>query len=114
MEQTLIVLASYIISKKETIILSLNFHGSHLQLSFAEVLHPAGLIPLPPYIKREVEEKDAERYQTIYAITDGSVAAPTAGLHFTDHIFKTFTDKKYSVGFCHLTCGCRYISTGKS
>jgi S-adenosylmethionine:tRNA ribosyltransferase-isomerase len=61
---------------------------SPASLSFAEVLHHAGAIPLPPYIKRNAEEADKERYQTIYAATDGSVAAPTAGLHFTPTIFK--------------------------
>ncbi|MCW3106821.1 MAG: S-adenosylmethionine:tRNA ribosyltransferase-isomerase, partial [Segetibacter sp.] len=50
-------------------------------LSFAEVLHIAGFIPLPPYLHRDVEEEDKTRYQTIYAKNDGSVAAPTAGLH---------------------------------
>src|SRR5450432_1278503 len=50
-------------------------------LSFAELLHHAGLIPLPPYIRRAAEITDQERYQTVYALHDGSVAAPTAGLH---------------------------------
>lgn len=52
-------------------------------LTFAELLHAAGAIPLPPYIKRTAEKGDTERYQTVYAAHDGSVAAPTAGLHFT-------------------------------
>jgi len=56
-------------------------------LSFAEVLHQAGLIPLPPYIRRSAEALDSQRYQTIYARHDGSVAAPTAGLHFTEAVF---------------------------
>ena len=56
-------------------------------LSFAEVLHQAGLIPLPPYIRRSAETLDSQRYQTIYARHDGSVAAPTAGLHFTETVF---------------------------
>lgn len=63
------------------------------ELSFGEVLHLAGLIPLPPYLKRETEESDKERYQTIYAKAEGSVAAPTAGLHFTETVFKSLTDK---------------------
>lgn len=52
-------------------------------ISFAEVIDAAGVIPLPPYLGREAEESDATRYQTVYAHHDGSVAAPTAGLHFT-------------------------------
>jgi S-adenosylmethionine:tRNA ribosyltransferase-isomerase len=52
--------------------------------SFGEVLERAGRIPLPPYLKRSVAEQDKSDYQTTYAAADGSVAAPTAGLHFTD------------------------------
>ncbi|MDP1623955.1 MAG: S-adenosylmethionine:tRNA ribosyltransferase-isomerase [Bacteroidales bacterium] len=51
--------------------------------TFAEILEVVGMIPLPPYINRKAESSDNERYQTIYAANDGSVAAPTAGLHFT-------------------------------
>ena len=53
--------------------------------NFAEILC-RWKTPLPPYIKREPDEKDRERYQTIYSKKDGSVAAPTAGLHFTDQV----------------------------
>ncbi len=52
-------------------------------LSFAEIVKAAGQMPLPPYLNRETETKDSETYQTVYAKTDGAVAAPTAGLHFT-------------------------------
>ena len=52
-----------------------------------EAIARAGKLPLPPYITREVEVSDAQRYQTIYARKSGSVAAPTAGLHFTSEIF---------------------------
>ena len=58
-------------------------------LSFAELLHRAGLIPLPPYIHRLPDASDSERYQTVYARHDGSVAAPTAGLHFTEAIIES-------------------------
>ncbi|MEI9957920.1 MAG: S-adenosylmethionine:tRNA ribosyltransferase-isomerase [Ferruginibacter sp.] len=51
-------------------------------ISFAEILEHTGNIPLPPYIKRKVDEDDKDRYQTIYAAHDGSVAAPTAGFTF--------------------------------
>ena len=61
-------------------------------LTFAELLHYAGLVPLPPYIHRTVEAADSERYQTVYARHDGSVAAPTAGLHFTEAIFQQLED----------------------
>lgn len=54
--------------------------------TLAEVIEHLGTIPLPPYIQREVEQADEERYQTIYARENGSVAAPTAGLHFTQRV----------------------------
>jgi S-adenosylmethionine:tRNA ribosyltransferase-isomerase len=74
-------------------------------LSFAEILHYTGAIPLPPYIKRAVESGDADRYQTIYAHFDGSVAAPTAGLHFTNHIFGQLEEKKIKKDFVTLHVG---------
>ena len=55
--------------------------------SFAEIIDRAGVIPLPPYLGREAEQSDADRYQTVYAEHEGSVAAPTAGLHFTPQVF---------------------------
>lgn len=55
-------------------------------LSFSEVLNICGRIPIPPYLKRDTEEIDLERYQTLYARIKGSVAAPTAGLHFTQRV----------------------------
>lgn len=60
-------------------------------LIFSEIIQQIGLVPLPPYLNREAEESDKTRYQTIYAHNDGSVAAPTAGLHFTE---KTFQELK--------------------
>ena len=56
------------------------------ETDFGEVIESAGHIPLPPYIDREDEIEDNERYQTIYSRIKGSVAAPTAGLHFTDYV----------------------------
>jgi len=56
--------------------------------SFSEVLDICGRIPIPPYLNRDTEELDIERYQTLYARIKGSVAAPTAGLHFTDEVLQ--------------------------
>lgn len=64
----------------------IKFSWEPAQLSFAEVLEAAGEIPLPPYLHREAEESDRERYQTVFAKHEGSVAAPTAGLHFTNDL----------------------------
>ncbi len=57
--------------------------------TFGEILEQLGRIPLPPYMNRPANEADAERYQTVYAFVNGSVAAPTAGLHFTDRVRST-------------------------
>lgn len=84
------------------------------ELSFAEVLHEAGLIPLPPYIKRAANETDKERYQTIYAQQEGSVAAPTAGLHFTENIFKSLAKKNIQTGFVTLHVGAGTFKPVKS
>lgn len=56
------------------------------QPSFAEVIDAAGELPIPPYLKRDTEESDLTTYQTVYSKIKGSVAAPTAGLHFTDNV----------------------------
>ena len=61
--------------------------------SFAKMIEHMGDTPLPPYIKRKAVSADKERYQTIYAKYDGSVAAPTAGLHFTPRIFASLQEK---------------------
>ena len=55
-------------------------------ISFAEILENVGELPIPPYLNRKTEESDKTTYQTVYSRIKGSVAAPTAGLHFTDHV----------------------------
>jgi S-adenosylmethionine:tRNA ribosyltransferase-isomerase len=64
--------------------------------SFAEIIEHTGILPIPPYLNRETEETDEESYQTVYAKINGSVAAPTAGLHFTDSVFETLKTKEIS------------------
>ncbi|MDF2380139.1 S-adenosylmethionine:tRNA ribosyltransferase-isomerase [Nostoc ellipsosporum NOK] len=83
----------------------INLSWTEEQLSFAEVLHDAGAIPLPPYIKRSADEGDSERYQTIYAKEEGSVAAPTAGLHFTETIFTRLSEKHIDTDYVTLHVG---------
>lgn len=87
---------------------------NHDDLSFGELLHMAGMIPLPPYLKRETEESDKERYQTIYAKTEGSVAAPTAGLHFTDHVFNALKAKQVEPVYVTLHVGAGTFKPVKS
>ncbi len=83
----------------------IEFTWSPSTLSFAEVLSLAGLVPLPPYIKRDPVEEDKIRYQTIYARQDGSVAAPTAGLHFTPAVFDKLENKGIKKLFLTLHVG---------
>jgi S-adenosylmethionine:tRNA ribosyltransferase-isomerase len=93
-------------------ILELSWNRAHL--SFAEMLHQAGAIPLPPYLKRVAEKEDADRYQTIYAGQDGSVAAPTAGLHFTQEIFQSLEEKNIHRDFITLHVGAGTFKPVKS
>ena len=75
------------------------------EISFAEVLEQIGNIPLPPYIKRKPDENDTNRYQTIFAQHNGSVAAPTAGLHFTPAIFQNLSSCQIKKDFITLHVG---------
>jgi S-adenosylmethionine:tRNA ribosyltransferase-isomerase len=72
------------------------FTWNNAEVSFAELLQYAGILPLPPYLNRQTEVADEERYQTVYAKVEGSVAAPTAGLHFTPAIFQSLAAKQIS------------------
>jgi len=101
--QPLLVEAKKTATLSDHFIIELNW--SNQQISFAELLHIAGNIPLPPYLNRSTEAADKERYQTIYAKHDGSVAAPTAGLHFTDAIFKSLQEKNIATNFVTLHVG---------
>ena len=74
-------------------------------MSFAEVIEAAGVIPLPPYLGREAEESDSTRYQTVYAHIDGSVAAPTAGLHFTPTLIEQLRQQGIDTEYVTLHVG---------
>ncbi len=84
---------------------TISLSWSNVSLTFAEVLHFAGKIPLPPYIKREADETDSDRYQTIFAQTEGSVAAPTAGLHFTSAVLENLQQKDIEPAYVTLHVG---------
>jgi S-adenosylmethionine:tRNA ribosyltransferase-isomerase len=81
------------------------FSWTPAEYSFAELLHRMGNIPLPPYIHRPAEAADQQRYQTVYAQNDGSVAAPTAGLHFTEAIFQSLDARGIRRDFVTLHVG---------
>lgn len=79
----------------------IEFSWTPENLSFAAVLEAAGEIPLPPYLHRDAEPDDRDRYQTVFARYDGSVAAPTAGLHFTQPLIAKLRDEGF--GFDEVT-----------
>lgn len=72
---------------------------------FMERLEEVGSMPLPPYIERAAEEEDKEMYQTVYSKIDGSVAAPTAGLHFTEDLLKKVEEKGVKIAYVTLHVG---------
>ena len=74
-------------------------------IPFSQVLEACGSIPIPPYLNRETEDIDLERYQTLYARHRGSVAAPTAGLHFTEAVLSALQDKGIEIGKVCLHVG---------
>ncbi len=74
--------------------ITFRWEGGPPDLTFGEVLAAAGKIPLPPYLGRDTEAADHDRYQTVFAKTEGSVAAPTAGLHFTPYVLDSLAAKK--------------------
>ena len=81
------------------------FSISSLEINLMDILIASGHMPLPPYIAREDQHSDTERYQTVYAEKNGAVAAPTAGLHFTDEMFEQIEDKGVKKVFVTLHVG---------
>lgn len=73
------------------------FEWNDDSLTFATIVDAAGYIPIPPYLRRESEDSDSDDYQTVYAEIKGSVAAPTAGLHFTEAIFDALAERHIDV-----------------
>lgn len=82
-----------------------NFSWDPPQRTFGQVLEAAGQTPLPPYIQRKAEASDKDRYQTVFARDEGSVAAPTAGLHFTSGVFETLARKNIHPAYVTLHVG---------
>lgn len=70
----------------------IDFRWDNADVSFAEILEESGELPIPPYLNRATQESDKETYQTVYSKIKGSVAAPTAGLHFTDDVLRSLDD----------------------
>ena len=89
-----------VIGKSEEGVFTIRFDGAA-----AEIIAECGVIPLPPYIKRSALPPDAERYQTVYAVNPGAVAAPTAGLHFTDDVLSQIANRGVNVANLTLHVG---------
>lgn len=102
-QSTTLLRATIVEKEIDSYIIEFTWEPSHL--TFAEILDLAGKVPLPPYIKREAIDEDKSRYQTTFARQDGSVAAPTAGLHFTKKIEATLREKKIDLEYITLHVG---------
>lgn len=70
----------------------INFNWDDCRISFTDILETVGELPIPPYLNRKTQESDKTTYQTVYSKIKGSVAAPTAGLHFTENVLKSLDD----------------------
>jgi S-adenosylmethionine:tRNA ribosyltransferase-isomerase len=95
-------LSAQLINRDEKIV---QFTWNHTSVTFAELLEQAGKMPLPPYIKRDADPADRERYQTVYSRNNGAVAAPTAGLHFTNEVVDKLQEKGVAQEFLTLHVG---------
>lgn len=84
------------------------------EFSFAEIIEAAGNVPLPPYIKRNTDAADESRYQTVFAEHKGSVAAPTASLHFSEHVLKNLREKNIHPAYVTLHVGAGTFKPVKS
>lgn len=82
-----------------------DFEWNDSEMSFAHIIEHFGVIPLPPYLNREAVDSDKQRYQTVYAKHEGSVAAPTAGLHFSTSVFDNLESKGIAKEFVTLHVG---------
>lgn len=88
--------------------------GTGTPVSFAQLLDAMGELPIPPYLNRATEEKDKETYQTVYSRIKGSVAAPTAGLHYTPEVLKELQDKHIDLQYLTLHVGAGTFKPVKS
>ena len=99
-----VVLKAQMIERLEEGVI-IRFSWSNEKVCFGQVLEAAGAIPIPPYLNRSEEVIDADRYQTVYSKWEGSVAAPTAGLHFTDKVISDIIKRGNSIAELTLHVG---------
>ncbi len=92
----------------------IRFCWNNPNFEFSRIIEHAGSLPIPPYLNRETEQSDLERYQTVYSKIKGSVAAPTAGLHFTDKIFSHLKEVGHELAELTLHVGAGTFQPVKS
>ena len=112
-EKSNCLITAEVIDKEKDVYL-IEFKWTPEEFCFSEVLSSIGNTPLPPYIKRKSEKPDKERYQTVFAVNDGSVAAPTAALHFTKEILKNLSNKNILTEYITLNVGAGTFKPVKS
>jgi len=106
-------LEAELLSKRaDAFLIKLSWQPKHL--TFAEILEIFGQIPLPPYMKRDAVPDDKAAYQTVYSEVEGSVAAPTAGLHFTNEVLASLKKNNIKTGFVTLHVGAGTFKPVKS
>jgi S-adenosylmethionine:tRNA ribosyltransferase-isomerase len=93
------------ITERHSDIFEIEFEWNPEDINFSQILSSAGHIPLPPYLRRKAEASDKLRYQTVYASKAGSVAAPTAGLHFTDSLLDDLKKGGIDIAYVSLHVG---------
>jgi S-adenosylmethionine:tRNA ribosyltransferase-isomerase len=92
----------------------IRFSWNNPNFEFSRIIENAGSLPIPPYLNRETEESDLERYQTVYSKIKGSVAAPTAGLHFTEKVFSYLEKEGHQLAELTLHVGAGTFQPVKS
>jgi len=90
------------------------FSWSDEEIAFVDLVEACGETPLPPYLNRKAQEEDKSRYQTVYSEKEGAVAAPTAGLHFTEETFSRLRKKGNSRSCTYTSCQRWDISANQS
>jgi S-adenosylmethionine:tRNA ribosyltransferase-isomerase len=93
------------ITERKGSVIEIEFLWDDDTLTFSDIMSVAGYVPLPPYLHRQAVESDALRYQTVYASQRGSVAAPTAGLHFTERLLNELSAKGIDIAQLTLHVG---------
>lgn len=91
-----------------------NFIWNNSEIYFSQIIEACGKVPIPPYLNRDPMEEDKSRYQTVYAKPEGSVAAPTAGLHFTQSILGSLAEKGINASEVTLHVGAGTFKPVKS